>query len=96
MYSTMLTRWRSTSLLIMVILLTMASAVALVHWHEDWTGQDCGLCNVRHLPTLHPAAEDHLLTLAVREWEPSIVVVDATFDGFARTRLGRAPPVLLG
>ena len=89
-------RWsgpRSYSVLVLVLLMT-ATALTLIHWHKDWTGQGCELCHLRHLPTLHsPVADAPAVPIvAERKWHTD----DPTYEPevFSIARASRAPPPL--
>jgi hypothetical protein len=43
----------SCSILIVTIAILVMTGATLLHWHKDWSDQDCQLCHVRDLPTLY-------------------------------------------
>jgi hypothetical protein len=75
-----------------VVLLLTATGVALLHWHKDWAPQDCQLCHVRDLATVHSHASTNFTVSIVAElqWQAD----DDTYHlkPFSLTRASRAPP----
>src|SRR5688572_25585548 len=44
---------QSYGTIILVALLLTSTGIALLHWHKDWAPQNCQLCHIRDLPSLH-------------------------------------------
>jgi len=87
-------RPRSFSVLVLVILLMTATSVTLVHWHQEWTGKGCELCNVRQQPILTspvangpsvPVESEAVWHAETRNYDPETLTL---------TRSSRAPPAV--
>jgi hypothetical protein len=84
-------RWQFWSVAVLVVLLTTATAVALLHSHKDWA-PDCQLCHVRDLPTLHTHASANLTISLIAEWQWQSDDDVYHLKSFTITRGSRAPP----
>src|SRR5690349_22501979 len=58
--------WKLWSVAVLVVLLTSATAIALLHTHKDWA-PDCQLCHVRDLPSLHTHASANVTISIIAE-----------------------------
>ncbi len=86
---------RSFSVFVLAILLTMAAALTLVHWHKDWSGQGCELCHVRQLPTLHSPIADAPAAPIDTEWKWHNEDTQYEPQVFSIIRASRAPPAFV-
>jgi hypothetical protein len=75
-----------------VIMLLVAMAMTLVHWHLDLDGQRCELCRVQHLPTLYTPVQNPLATPAVEQWHALVFEAGSRDRDHVTSRFGRAPP----
>jgi hypothetical protein len=83
--------WQLWSVAVLVVLLTTATAVALLHSHKDWA-PDCQLCHVRDLPTLHTHAAANLTISVIAEWQWHSEDDSYRLKSCSITRGSRAPP----
>ena len=84
---------QSYSIGILVVLLLTATGVALLHWHKDWTPQDCQLCHIRDLPSAHTDAAGSLTVSIVAEFQWQKEDTTPCLSAFFLTRASRAPPI---
>ena len=88
-------RWvtqRSYGVLVVVLLLVTAIGFTTLHWHNDWDGQGCQLCHVRHLPAALGSVAQGPGTpmLAERDWSPDNRCSE--IEVFSLEFSSRAPP----
>jgi hypothetical protein len=91
----MIRRWQPVARSTIAILLLLSLSVVFVHWHQDKTGRDCGLCYAHQMPGLQNAAEPLPAVPRVTEWR--LVVPEAVLESsaFVLSHSGRAPPLSL-
>jgi len=83
---------RTHRALILVLLLLTATSISVVHWHKDFQGQRCELCNVRQQPAVSspvaggpaiPIEADFVWHAPEMSYEPAVVILG---------KPSRAPP----
>jgi hypothetical protein len=85
--------WRTLGRAALALVLVASLTFVLVHWHRDSRGQDCGICNVQHMPTLQTPTGNILVIPANQEWKDFVFEIAPSYPGFVPTQPGRAPPV---
>jgi hypothetical protein len=84
--------WRTYGRAALALLLAASLLVVFAHWHRDSRGQDCGLCNVQHMPTLQSPAGNILIVPTNQDWIDFISEINSASFGFTPVQSGRAPP----
>jgi hypothetical protein len=76
-----------------VVLVVITTGFLLPHWHKDLKDQDCQLCHVRNLPSLHSpiAIGPARPIIAERNWQADRPVAEV--EAFLVKKSSRAPPL---
>ena len=84
-------RWFSIRALA-AVLLVLSLSLVMIHWHQEGTGQDCGLCAAHQMPGLEGTAQAAPATPQVVELRPHAGPVQFESNAFVPAHPGRAPP----
>jgi len=84
--------WRTFGRAALALVLVASLTLIFVHWHRDSRGQDCGLCNVQHMPTLQSPTGNVLVIPTNQERTDFVYEITPVFFGLIPAQPGRAPP----
>ena len=84
--------WQSYSIAVLVVVIVSATGIALLHWHKELASQDCQLCHVRDLPTLHTNSASDFGVVIVTESRVAGDNPRGRSQVLSFTRASRAPP----